>query len=65
MEHARINHAGDGCVRVVFNDSSLSLSLAADVTFGELAQMLGDFPNQRYGDPLGIAVTFNSAQAGP
>jgi hypothetical protein len=57
MQAARADHAGDSLLRVVFDDAVVSLSLAADATFGEVARTLGDLPRRRYGNPVAIDVT--------
>jgi len=57
-DHARIRR-----LRVVFGDTVLSCSLAADATFGELARRLEEPSSRRHGKPVAIDVTLYSPPA--
>lgn len=52
-------------LRIVFSDAVVSCSLAADATFGEIAETLVELSNQRYGDPVAIEVTLRSREGYP
>ena len=56
MQSIQVEHASDSRLRFVFNHSVMSFSLAADATFGEVAQTLGELSNRRYGHPVAIDV---------
>ena len=48
-------------LRVTFSDMTVSLSLAANATFEDIARTLDELPNQHYGDPVAIDVTLRAA----
>jgi hypothetical protein len=62
MQPIQVDHARDSRLRFVFSDTVVSFSLAADVTFGEIARTLGELSNQRYGNPVAIDVTLGSRE---
>ena len=47
-------------LRFVFNDTTVSLGLAANATFEDIARKLDELPNQGYGDPVAIEVTLRA-----
>ena len=57
MQSIQADHARDSRLRFVFGDKVVSFGLAAEATFGEIAQTLGQLSNQRYGNPVAIDVT--------
>jgi hypothetical protein len=57
MQPIQVDHAGDSRLRFVFSDTVVSLSLAANATFEDIARTLGDLPPQHYGNPVAIDVT--------
>ena len=54
--------AADSRLRFVFSDKVVSLSLAADATFEDIARTLGEFSNPRYCNPVSIDVTLSPAR---
>jgi hypothetical protein len=56
MQSIQTNHMTDSRLRFVFNHSVMSLNLASDATFGEVAHTLGELSNRRYGHPVAIDV---------
>ncbi len=48
-------------LRVTYSDTTVSLTLAANATFEDIARTLDELPNQRYGGPLAIDVTLRAA----
>ncbi len=48
-------------LRVTYSDTTVSLSLAANATFEDIARTLDELPNQRYGDPVAIDITLRAA----
>jgi hypothetical protein len=56
MRHVQIDHASDSRVRFVFSGVVVSVDLAADATFEDIAKALGALP-ERYRKPIAIAVT--------
>ena len=56
MQPDQADHTGDSRLRFVFNDGVVSFGLAADVTFGEIAQTLDELSGRRYGRPVAIDV---------
>ena len=63
MQSIQVDHSGESCLRFVFNDAVVSLSLAADATFGEIARTLSELSRRRYGNPVAIDVTLGSGAA--
>jgi hypothetical protein len=61
MQPIRIDHATDSRLRIVFSDKVVSLSLAADATFEDIARKLGEFSNSQYRNPVSIDVTLSPA----
>jgi hypothetical protein len=64
MQTVEVDQARDGRLRFLFNDAVVSFCLAADVTFGEVAQRLSQLPRRRYGSPVAIDVTLRSGRDG-
>jgi hypothetical protein len=57
MHYTHIDYAGDGRVKFVFSDTVVTLSLATDATFEDIARTLGDLKTSRHGNPVAIDVT--------
>jgi len=58
MPPIQVAHAGDNCLRFVFDDAVVLFSLAADATFADVARILDEPARQRLGNPVAIDVTF-------
>ena len=65
MRRVQLDHARLRRLRVVFGDTVLSYSLAADATFGEVARRLDEPSARRHGNPVAIDVTLYSHSADP
>lgn len=63
MQLFPIDPADDSHLRVVFRDRVVSLNLAVDATFGEVARMLGECSDGRHGNPSSIVVTLRGGLA--
>jgi|GEM_PF-2029467 hypothetical protein len=63
MQSIQVDHSGESCLRFVFNDSVVSLNLAANATFGEIARTLSGLSSRRYGNPVAIDVTLGCGGA--
>jgi hypothetical protein len=61
MQPIGIDHAADSRLRFIFSDRVVSLSLAADATFEDIARRLGEFSNPQYRIPVSIDVTVSTA----
>lgn len=48
-------------LRIFYNDTTLSLGLAAGATFQDIARKLDELPNLGHGDPVAIDVTLRAA----
>jgi hypothetical protein len=48
-------------LRIFYNDTTLSLGLAAGATFEDIARKLDELPNLGHGDPVAIDVTLRAA----
>jgi hypothetical protein len=48
-------------LRIFYSDTAVSLDLAADATFEDVARKLDELPNQGHGDPVAIDVTLRAA----
>lgn len=59
MQPIQIDHAGDSRLRVIFSDTVMSVGLAANATFEDVARRLDEFSNRRHGDPIAIDVTLS------
>jgi hypothetical protein len=57
MHHIQIDHTCDSRIRFVFSDAVVSLDLAADATFEDIARKLGELKATRHGNPVAIDVT--------
>jgi hypothetical protein len=57
MQAVHLNHAEDSRLRFVFDGAVVSLRLAANATFEDIARTLEELAPQHYGDPLVIDVT--------
>lgn len=57
MRTIHVHRASDSRLRFVFDDAVLSVSLAADATFADIAQALGEAEFRHGGNPLAIDVT--------
>ena len=64
MQRIAFDPAATSCLRFVFGDRVLSLDVAADVTFGEIARRLGELSSRRYSSPVGIDVTLGAVRTG-
>ena len=56
MGSLRVAHVDDSRVRFVFNEAVRFFSASADTTFAEIAEMLDQLANPRFGDPVAIEV---------
>ncbi len=56
MHHTPAHHADDSRLRFVFSDAVVSLNLAADATFEDIAWSLRGLKAARHGNPLAIDV---------
>jgi len=61
MQPIKVGQAADSRLRFVFSDRVVSLSLAADATFEDIARALGEFSNPEYRNPVSIDVTLSPA----
>ncbi len=61
MQQIETTASGAGRLRFVFEDAVVSFSLAAEATFGEIAQKLAEISNRHPGDPVAIDVTLGDA----
>lgn len=57
MQSIKVNQARESCLRFIFSDAVVSLSVAANATFEDIARMLGELSNQRCGIPVAIDLT--------
>jgi CheY-like chemotaxis protein len=57
MQLARTTTAKTGRVRFLFDDAVVSLSLAADATFEDIARTLDELARRHHGKPVAIDVT--------
>ena len=57
MQLMRTAHTRSGRVRFVFDDAVVSLSLAADATFEDIARTLDELARRHHGKPVAIDVT--------
>jgi hypothetical protein len=57
MQLLRTDVTESSRLRVVFDEAVVSLELAAQATFEDVARTLGELEPQRYGSPISIAVT--------
>jgi len=64
MQPIQVHHSGDSRLRFVFNDTVVSLTLAANATFEDIARTLGELAPRHYGDPVAIDVTLGSREGG-
>lgn len=62
MQPIQVDQARDSRLRFVFSDTVISLGLAADATFGEVARKLGRLSRKRYGNPVAIDVTLAACE---
>jgi hypothetical protein len=62
MHHIPAHHAGDSRLRFVFSDAVVSLNLAADATFEDIAWSLRDLKAARHGNPVAIDVVLADRQ---
>ena len=65
MQFIESDHAKLHRLRVVFGDAVVWYNLAADATFGEIAQRLDEPSSRRHGNPVAIDVTFHPGPADP
>ena len=63
MPPIQVDHAGDSRLTIVFDDTVVSFSLAADVTFGEIARTLDELSDQCHRNPIAIDVTLGVPRA--
>lgn len=61
MQSNKVGQASDSRLRFIFSDRMVSLSLAADATFEDIARTLDEFSNPRYNNPISIDVTLSPA----
>ena len=57
MQSLQCDHAKDRSLRFVFNDAVVSLNLAVDATFGDIARAFGKLAPRQPGNPGAIDVT--------
>jgi hypothetical protein len=62
MHHIPAHNARDSRLRFVFSDAVVSLNLAADATFEDVAWSLRDLKAARHGHPLAIDVVLADRQ---
>ncbi len=65
MYPIRTDNAGDNRLRFVFDDAVVSLRLAADATFADIAQTFAELAPRHHGNPVAIDVTLGSHQSDP
>lgn len=58
MLRFRASNARDSRLRVVFDDMVVSLRLAPNATFGDVARTLGELTPRHPGGPVGVDVRF-------
>lgn len=61
MQCNKVGQSSDSRLRFIFSDRVVSLSLAADATFEDIARRLDEFSNPRYQNPVSIDVTLSPA----
>lgn len=61
MRPIQVHQVREHRLRFIFSDTTVSLNLAANATFEDIARTLDELPNQRYGDPVAIDVTLRAA----
>lgn len=61
MQCDKVGQSSDSRLRFIFSDRVVSLSLAADATFEDVARRLDEFSNPRYHNPVSIDVTLSPA----
>lgn len=64
MPAFRTRHQDDTRLRFVFDNRVVSLDLATDLTYWEVAETLYDL-RERYGDPIAIDVVTGSRPTAP
>lgn len=57
MTSIKGDHRDDSRLRLVFDEKVVSYGLAADATFGDIAEALERISIQRFGTPVSIDVT--------
>lgn len=65
MQPIQVDHVRGSRLRFIFSDTVVSVDLAADATFGEIARTLGKLSRKRYGYPVAIDVTLGSREGDP
>jgi hypothetical protein len=65
MQFVEADHARLLRLRVVFGDTVLTYSLAADASVGEIARRLEEPSSRRHGSPVAIDVTLYSCPTDP
>lgn len=57
MRLVPVDHTGESRLRFFFDDAVVSFSVSRDVTFGDIAGLLDELPNPRFGNPRAIDIT--------
>ena len=65
MYPIRMDNAGANRLRFVFDDAVVSIRLAADATFADIAQTFGELAPRHHGSPLVIDVTLGCPRRVP
>jgi hypothetical protein len=60
MQPVQIYQVPKHRLRIFYNDTTVSLGLAANATFEDIARKLDELPNQDNGDPIAIDVTLRA-----
>jgi hypothetical protein len=63
MDTIQMDNAGSSRLRFVFDDSVVSVDLATNATFEDIAKMLGELAPRHHGNPVAISVTLGSREA--
>jgi hypothetical protein len=62
MDTIQMDNAGSSRLRFVFDDAVVSLNVAANATFEDIAKMLGELAPLHQGNPVAISVTMGSRE---
>ena len=62
MGTIQMDNAGSSRLRFVFDDAVVSLSLATNATFEDIAKMLGELAPLHPGNPVAISVVLGSPE---
>jgi hypothetical protein len=61
MQHTQLDISGNHRLRFVFSDGVVSLRLASDATFEDIARTLEGLTAKHSGKPVAIDVTFGGS----